>query len=261
MGEEYKYPDQNEKMIKQITNNIKSYWDESNKRVFSTVKNSIRESFSSLPISLLDLGCGESRLLIEFKDYYDSALGIDLDKTRLNKGREKVKTLGIDHKISYLHTSSMNLNMDNSFDVVICSQVIQHTNPFTYKKIVNDIYRMLKKGGICYLSTSHSIEGEHVYTFTYEEKNVVKNKRISYEDFFSITLEEKQTGLPCCSYNQDLLKKELNDIGFIIKKFEVFHVDNEELVKEKSVQVDDYINESNERQRMYGKDMYFILSK
>jgi SAM-dependent methyltransferase len=47
--------------------------------------------------------------------------------------------------------NNSNLILDNYYDIIICTEVLEHTfNPIS---ACNEIFRILKKGGICYAST------------------------------------------------------------------------------------------------------------
>jgi len=68
----------------------------------------------------------------------------------------KVSTLDIDSKSSATYIADLcNDNSDiipsNYFDVIICTEVLEHTlNPFN---AVDEIYRILKPEGICFVTT------------------------------------------------------------------------------------------------------------
>lgn len=68
----------------------------------------------------------------------------------------KIKTLDIDPKsgtnyILDLCNTNDDIIPDNTFDVVICTEVLEHTNnPF---KVVNELKRIVKKNGVVCVST------------------------------------------------------------------------------------------------------------
>ena len=99
---------------------------------------------------VLDVGCGEGRHIFgslqEFTDVY--CIGLDHDIPSLEKCAE-----GLEFFIElnsgatvFMQGSVYNLPFeDNSFDLVICSEVLEHL--LDYHLAIDEIYRVLKPGG------------------------------------------------------------------------------------------------------------------
>jgi SAM-dependent methyltransferase len=70
--------------------------------------------------------------------------------------KSTISTLDIDPNSKSTYIADLCVNNEsiipsNNFDIIICTEVLEHTiNPFN---AVNEIYRILKKGGICYVTT------------------------------------------------------------------------------------------------------------
>lgn len=99
---------------------------------------------------VLEVGCGNG--------YYLSLLnrvgikldltGVDIDQLALN---DAIKFIG-DNKVKVILANAAKLPFkDNSFDKVVMSEVIEHVDE--EKKVLQEIYRVLKKGGILTLTT------------------------------------------------------------------------------------------------------------
>lgn len=101
---------------------------------------------------VLDLGCGEGRHVISaYLDKDIEAVGVDLSFDDLKKAKEKFA----DFEQPDASNKSMVLSVanalelpfaDNSFDKVICSEVLEHIP--NYLGALKEIQRVLKSGGV-----------------------------------------------------------------------------------------------------------------
>ena len=83
---------------------------------------------------------------------------VDIDEKALQFGKEN----NSDKKIIYQKGDALNLPFpDNTFDIVICNQVYEHVP--SPEKMVKEIFRVLKFGGICYFGagTKYVIKERH----------------------------------------------------------------------------------------------------
>jgi ubiquinone/menaquinone biosynthesis C-methylase UbiE len=93
---------------------------------------------------VLDAGCGEGFYEILLSNLYEcSIIGIDNDDKILNAGKERTKNL---KNVKLENQDLCNLPYkDNSFDKIICSEVVEHIDQDT--KAISELYRVLKPGG------------------------------------------------------------------------------------------------------------------
>lgn len=90
---------------------------------------------------LLDIGTGSGHIAQAFTDYGYVVSSVDLYDLRAEPCNYEFKTY--DGKAIPYH--------DASFDLVISNHVIEHVED--QQKHIDEIYRLLKPGGVCYLST------------------------------------------------------------------------------------------------------------
>lgn len=101
--------------------------------------------------TFLDIGCGLGRHSIQFAKAKFNVTAIDLSVDALNNAREWASEEGLN--IEFFHTDMLNLPFsNNSFDCILCRNVIAHTDTEGIKEIINSIYNLLKKNGECFLT-------------------------------------------------------------------------------------------------------------
>lgn len=99
----------------------------------------------------LDLGCGLGRHTILFAKNGFKVYAFDLSANAIERTKQWLlkENLIADCKIGDM----LELPYDSeSIDCILCRNVISHTDTEGMKKIVNEIYRVLKKDGECYLT-------------------------------------------------------------------------------------------------------------
>ena len=122
---------------KGVRNNLfQKYWHTSK-------LNEILKFIDTHPYSILDVGCASGWLLNEIhkRHPYAKCTGIDVYANAIIYGKKKYKNLHL------LKADAHYLPFpDNSFDVVVCSEVLEHvSNP---EKVLKEINRVLKSDGI-----------------------------------------------------------------------------------------------------------------
>ena len=109
-------------------------------------------------MSLLDVGSSTGIIQNYLSRAFAEVTGLDID-TRAVEHATKV------YATEHLHFrtgDAMSIDFpDNSFDVVICSQIYEHVPDA--RKMTDEIYRVLKPEGVCYFAAGNrlSIEEHH----------------------------------------------------------------------------------------------------
>lgn len=103
-------------------------------------------------LSLLDIGCSTGTMTKLYGKKFGKVIGIDIDKPAVEFAISNNSL----KNIQYFIKDGMDTGFDDeSFDVVTCSQVYEHMP--NYSKRMSEIYRLLKKGGICYFAADNRL--------------------------------------------------------------------------------------------------------
>ena len=101
---------------------------------------------------VLDLGCGEARHVYAAYEHGDvDVIGLDLCFKDLSTGQQRydayIDKNNADKSFALVNGNALTLPFaDNSFDKVICSEVLEHIPDF--EGVLKEIQRVLKPGGL-----------------------------------------------------------------------------------------------------------------
>ncbi len=149
---------------------------------------------------ILDLGCGEGRHAISAYLLSEAmhVVAVDLSKADINTANVRLQEFankGSEQQCDIFIADGLKLPfLDNSFDIVICSEVLEHIP--NYKSMLQEINRVIKSEGvlaisvprawpehICWwLSTAyHQVKGGHVRIFNATNlKKEIENQSFEY---------------------------------------------------------------------------------
>ncbi|MCF3576152.1 class I SAM-dependent methyltransferase [Planktothrix agardhii] len=100
---------------------------------------------------VLDLCCGSGQATGVLVEYSQNVTGLDASPLSLKRARNNVP------QAQYVEGFAENMPFgDNSFDLVHTSAALHEMNPEQLQQILNEVYRVLKPGGIFTLVDFHS---------------------------------------------------------------------------------------------------------
>lgn len=95
----------------------------------------------------LDLGCGDGLISRVLAEHVASVVGVDIDPQNVWRAATLPAICG---GFAQVDREGRLAVRDDSVDVVVCAQVYEHT--CDQSALVEDIWRVLRPGGICFLS-------------------------------------------------------------------------------------------------------------
>ncbi len=103
-------------------------------------------------LSLLDIGCSTGIMTSEYASMFNNVKAIDIDEPAIKFAIQNNNM----ENVSYYLMDSMNTTFkDNNFDIITCTHIYEHVPDS--QKLLNEIFRILKPGGICFFSAGNRL--------------------------------------------------------------------------------------------------------
>ena len=160
---------------------------------------------------ILDLGCGSGRHTVYLTQKGYEVYGTDISETALSITNKWLKSKNLTAELA-VHDIAKKLPFkDNYFDAVVSVQVIHHARIGTIKKIIREIKRVLRAGGLVFITVpiyKGPITGVKKHSWTM--------KRIANRTY--VPLDGLEKGLPHYFFKEDEFESEFKRVGFKILK-------------------------------------------
>lgn len=103
-------------------------------------------------LTLLNVGGSTGIIDNYLSEHFGSVIGIDIDSAAIQYAQSQFPKANLRFQVG----DALNLDFpDDSFDVVICSQVYEHVpDP---QKMMDEIYRVLRPNGTCYFAAGNRL--------------------------------------------------------------------------------------------------------
>ena len=127
-------------------------------RVFSEILPAYHQAVDRLSKhnckKILDLGCGNGRFIIAFSLEEFNMVGFDISPTGLSLTRDWLKEKGIQADLVRGDTRHALPFQDNSFPGLFSTQVIHHALLPEIRQTIQEIWRVIKPGGLAFISVA-----------------------------------------------------------------------------------------------------------
>lgn len=172
----------------------------------SFIEKLLRDNPSS---KILDIGCGHGRHIIYFARKGYNVYGIDNNSSAISKLQKNLSKHGLN---AILKTNDFTKSLPyprNSFDLIIATRSIHHTNTKNVKKIFKEIGKILKSRGLLFLQVP-DYEGAKKIEKTWIEYGKPVSHKWS-ESHTYIPLSGPENGVPHHSFDKEELMQFLRN--------------------------------------------------
>ena len=160
----------------------------------------------------LDLGCGLGRHTIQFAKAGFNTAGFDLSEESIRRTAEYAKAEKLDITLKVGDMLELPYP-DASFDCILCRNVISHTDTAGMRQIVEELKRVLRPEGECYLT----LGSKETWGFKQDWPVVDENTKTRIED-------GPENGIPHFYADYDLIQELFKDFKIeLIYQLEDFY--------------------------------------
>ena len=166
-------------------------------------------------LRILDIGCGNCKMLDKLKELGHEVYGIDLSALRVVKNRKRLKNIAFGYAEDIPFPDEM-------FDIVIAQEVLEHV--FDLKQSLAEIKRVLKTGGLAYIQVPYLnlVESQnHLRLFSKETLNYWVNKYLKVRDIGIVPY--KIGGNPNNIFLTAQKSTEIDVEFYLMDAFEIYH--------------------------------------
>lgn len=200
------------------------YSRESDRLVLQKTKQWLGSTPSGHKTSLLDVGCGEGRLIAELAADFRRIVAVEPDAARLARAKEAIRRAGLENKVEISHNTIEDLDDCPRFDAVVCSHVLQHVHTRSAPIILRKLRELLVPGGRLALGTCHAVTGEESFDQSLLREGRLVVEPVSRERFDAL-IHNRDGILPCRYFTEPDLLAMLDAAGFEVIEAWLYHVD------------------------------------
>lgn len=149
---------------------------------------------------VLDFACGPGRNIVKYSTLFNRIDGVDISPVNIENAKKNISFNNIALPILY-NNNGVDLNQiaTETYDLVISTIALQHICVYNIRKnIFNEIYRVLKNGGIFSAQMGYGSPSPNTVGY--------------YEDYYDATTTNR--GCDVCVESVDQIERDLTSIGF-----------------------------------------------
>ena len=171
--------------------NSSSYFDQE-KKIFTNLNNPLQKYRISKVLQIytpnksqkvLDLGCGWGTFCFALAPLCKEITGLDISKKSIKLCQKLLTQYKKYNNVKFICRDASNTKLDSdSYDVIICADLIEHLYPKVFEKVLDESRRVLRKGGKLIIWTPH---GGHFLEIL-KNHNIILKKDISHVDYKSM---------------------------------------------------------------------------
>ena len=261
MSKTYTYPDPNDKITATLIGQFQindDYWARSEQAVFRNIHHTISQ-INLTNYSLLDVGCGEGRLFVDFVNGASKIVGLEPDAERFAVAQKYVNDHNLNDKILLLNASLENSHLHDEFDIVLSSHIIQHIPTWSLRSHIEQLCSHTRDNGLLIINTNISHKDKDYYVKDTLEGEQFAETEIEESEFNQLA-HEGAGSLPIHMFDGQRLKEMVEAFGFQLLSKRLFHVDKD-IQKKYGEHADTMVNDDPALAAQHGRDVCFIFQK
>lgn len=184
---------------KQVWNKIAPKWNEFRKQI----QPEVIEFLKNKKGKILDLGCGNGRNMLKKNGV--AWVGVDFSEELLEFARRRVEKEEVEAEFVGGDICDLEFD-DDSFDYAIFVRVLHGVEKRKHKKILKELYRVLKRGGSCLIGCWSS------------DQDRMKNKKVGKGHLIPWTINGGKVFRYVYIYDLKELVRGLENVGFEVTK-------------------------------------------
>ena len=194
------------------------YWQRSEQRVLQLALEAVERL--PRPRAMVDIGCGQGRLLPVFAPHVDTLTALEPDPTRCAHARRAAAALGSGVQVREGDHGALK---PRAYDVLLCSHVLQHLPGPLAHSVLAALGRAARPGALLVLATTHIAGPADAYTVEQFQAGRRTVRPLSQAAFDAWQF---QTGaLPVRYFARRTLAGELGAHGFTLQRTVYYHYD------------------------------------
>lgn len=166
----------------------------------------IRNIKNNRELNILDVGCGDGKIISVIAQKDDNIHIIEPDAERLEKAISLLRTMQCENVTSNESGVEGIDLLPNNYDIIICSHVIQHIHTKHCVSILSKLHNALKKDGELFLLFSMSYTNQDEYVVHGLEFNITKIPLDEYESKYESIKTILNKYYPQIGFNIDCVK-------------------------------------------------------
>lgn len=195
----YDYPDTSDRITRRFVSDSEpypGYWAISDERAMSRAAAKLKTVLGPKPeVRALDAGCGFGRMLPWLSRLAGRIVAIDPDAGRLADAARVAPGLGDGTEVELVRSDVRTLPED-TFDLVLCSHIIQHIPTTEVTPFLSRLHRLTAPGGVLVLVYTRAPVGDEKYSVDHLGDHGVETRWVSREEFDEVARGGGRERLP-----------------------------------------------------------------
>lgn len=122
---------------------------------------------------VLDAGCGSGNVSFYLAEKVREVVGLDISKETVIFTTNHAKKMGLKNAVFKVANLKKIPYKENYFTKVILFEVVEHLGRPDYQKILSEVYRVMKRGGLLYITTPNKISSWPIIEWTLDTFRLV----------------------------------------------------------------------------------------